>query len=149
MDPFSVVGLAASLVTLTGLAIQSTKTIKEICHELNNAPDSLRRCLAISQELERLLTLVRDRASHYADKDIPLELKQSLSYKVTQMTDDYTKLCQICTKLRERFDCRSISNQAFRARLHSLRYLKEISEVEERLSGHFGKFKLFLLMIIE
>ena len=153
MDPASatiaVVGFAASLATLAGLVIESTKTINGLCSKFKRAPDDIKRFLVTLQQFEALLKLLKDRTSHYTDTELPQELKQFWLTSAFQMEEDCLKLDERCKYLRSCFDGKSFSNKHVRGRLQNFFRFEDTLELERRLLNHVEIFNLALSMVNE
>lgn len=153
MDPASAtvafVGFAASLATLVGLVIESTKTINNFCSKFERAPKELQRFQSTVKQSNCLLALLKEQTSQHADEDLPQNLREYWLENVVQMYTDYKALEKIALKLQGQFDLFSASKKHVRARVRHFFCSDEISELETRLSAHVAKFHLALTMIAQ
>ena len=86
MDP---IGVSASLITIVGVVIQSTKTIIEIRH----ADSDVQQCATAAQELQSLLDRFTVHENHGQDEDEILErLLRKCAEKVGFIKDSLVKM---------------------------------------------------------
>jgi len=153
MDPASAtvafIGFAASLVSLVGLVIESTKTINSFYSRFERAPNELQRLQSTVKQSSCFLVLLKEQTRQIADKDLPQNLREYWLENVVQMYTDYEALNRFALKFQEPLDLFSASKKHVRARIRHFFCSEEISELEARLSTHVPKFHLALTMVTQ
>ena len=96
MDPASAtvvsIGLAASLTTLLGLVVDSSKTLYDLQRKLRHAPKSVLRLQQDLQDYGALLFKIQTRFREKGDIDVPQdwqELWQSFASQMEQEMEDF------------------------------------------------------------
>lgn len=92
MDPASAVvafvGFSASVVTLCGFVVESSRTLYELQDKVRNAPEELRNILATFHNLEVLLTEMQHLSSEVSSMDIPARQKEAWMSTVGTLESD-------------------------------------------------------------
>jgi hypothetical protein len=96
MDPASAavafVGFAASVVTLWGLVIESSRTLYELQYKARNAPDELRKLYTALKGLESMLLEIQRRSPDLGSLGVSVEFKQSWNAAVSLLEMAMTSL---------------------------------------------------------
>jgi hypothetical protein len=128
MDPASAtvafVGFTASITTLAAALFTSCKTLRNLCHDLQDAPQDLRRLFRNVQTLERMVLQVKHTGA---------EVGADASFAHLQT---YWKVF----KLQAGLNKPSPSSRHIRARFYKVFSESDIEYYEELLSRHLDVF---------
>ena len=129
MDPLS---LTASLVTISGLAATSCKTIRKF----KNAPKDVEELLELLRTFEALLQeLMSQLQDHQANYSSPENLQQVWGHSLKQMERDMKRFHGLVSKVEPLTKTRTISTKFW----FSLRHImneKEVAQYQGRIETH-------------
>lgn len=139
MDPISTgVGLAASLVTLIGLAANSCKTLHELQQKLRSAPEDIQRLVLKVETFKAFLAVTeRESRSHGSDK-VPLELQQIWAQCENTMRKDLQAFAGLAKKLNDTLDGPTITGKTIRARARKILSEQAVRKCEDAFDQYKG-----------
>lgn len=139
MDPVSTgVGLAASLVTLLGLAANSCKTLHELQQKLRSAPEDIQRLVVKLETFKALLAVTeRESRNHSSDK-VPLELQQIWIHCEATMQKDLQDFADLATKLNASLEGPTVTGKMIRVRARSILSEQAVRKCEDAFDQYKG-----------
>ncbi|KAI9735882.1 MAG: hypothetical protein M1834_001347 [Cirrosporium novae-zelandiae] len=148
MDPISVIGFAASIASLSGLVVESIRSIHDIWGKLQNADQDISRLLSAVQDFEAMVELLKSEQDTCKTKDKQAEkrIEGLFSARVAEMADDIAKLNLLATELERSLSKKSLTGKNLRGRVRKYFSDDKIAYFEERLSRH-RQFLFFLLLL--
>ncbi|KAK0100294.1 hypothetical protein ONS96_007575 [Cadophora gregata f. sp. sojae] len=116
MDPITGIGLAASLVTLVGLATQGCTKLHELQIRFKNAPKDLHQLVTDSEILKILLGEIEKTSSDIGSAALSPELRSIWRSNECQMRKDLARFMELIKKLQLQVDGGSRIRQLGRMR---------------------------------
>ncbi|KAF2114230.1 hypothetical protein BDV96DRAFT_633020, partial [Lophiotrema nucula] len=151
MDPASAtvafVGFAASITTLTATLFNSCKTLRDLCHDLGNAPQDLHRLLRNVQILERMVIQVKQTGTEIVSDESMAHLDAYWKNNATDMETDLQGFHQKVSKLQSGLDKPSVTSKHVRARFYKVFTESDIAHYERLLSQHLDIFTVLYTIL--
>lgn len=133
MDPIS---LAASLVTLIGLAAKSYEQVYNFQMRLRDAPADIKRLVADVKTLEVLLRQLHRSIEEVDSADIPSDLLALRIEKTKEFKDDLDSFHTFVEKLREALDRQSLGKLYTWARVKRLLSEERLQSFQRKFADH-------------
>jgi hypothetical protein len=144
MDPASAtvafVGFTASITTLAAALFTSCKTLRNLCHDLQDAPQDLRRLFRNVQTLERMVVQVKQTGAEVGADASFAHLQTYWNQNALDMELDLKAFHQKVFKLQASLNKPSPSSRHIRARFYKVFSESDIEYYEELLSRHLDVF---------
>jgi hypothetical protein len=100
MDPFTGIGLAASLVTLVDLATQGCKRLHDLQSRIKNAPNELQQLAREAETFNNLLVETEKSSNNIGQAVLSVELRSTWLRNEEQMRSDLKGFTELVEKLR-------------------------------------------------
>ncbi|KAL5389245.1 hypothetical protein DPSP01_002558 [Paraphaeosphaeria sporulosa] len=151
MDPASAtvafVGFAASITTLAAVLFQSCKTLRDLCHDLHNAPQDLHRLLRNAQTLEKVVLQVKRTGAEIANEESMEHIDAYWMNNVKDMERDLEVFNKKVSKLQKSLEKPSITSLQVKARFYKVFSESDIEQYERQLSQHRDTFTMLYSMV--
>jgi hypothetical protein len=151
MDPASAtiasIGLAASLTTLLGLVVDSSKTLYDLQRKLRQAPEGIVRLQQDLRSFQDLLLEIKTRVDQYEFVGLPQSFRVLWENFALHMKLDLENFKATISKYNDQLD----SPVRKKGRLLVGHVLEEntIEEYRRRIFGHIGSLSLVQALINE
>src|SRR5206468_2451912 len=86
------VGLAASLITLAGLAVSSSKLLHEVSEDLKNAPKEITQLQRLLHGWDSIRNELESRRQELDSTDVPIATKELSSALASELRNDLEEL---------------------------------------------------------
>lgn len=117
MDPASagvaLVGFAASITTLTAVALDSSRTLYSIRKKLQSTPEDVRRLIRQVRVFEGLLAAIRDLG-------VPQDLQEIWEESINQMREEMQQFNPVVSSLQRLLDGPTVSSKMIRLRIRRI-----------------------------
>ena len=139
MDPISTgVGLAASLVTLLGLAANSCKTLHELQQKLRSAPEDIQRLVSKVETFKALLAITERESRNYGSDKVPLEIQQIWTKCETTMRNDLQAFAGLAKNLNDTLNGSTVTGKTIRARARKMLSEQTVRKCEDAFDQYKG-----------
>ncbi|GES65955.1 hypothetical protein CC84DRAFT_37213 [Aspergillus terreus] len=146
MDPVSLVGLAASLSTLTGVFASGIESLWGLAHKLKNAPEELKRIRSSLNTLQDLFARVESLLSAEEAKLPPSDMNwKDIAEQILRDLNAFDAFLEKC--------CPAVDDEQrkWQVKARVKKYLNDaaIAHWESVFTDHINKSTLFLMTLLQ
>lgn len=146
MDPVSLVGLAASLSTLTGVFASGVESLWALAHKLKNAPEELKRIRSSLDTLRDLFARVESLLSADEAKLPPSDMNwKNIAEQILRDLNAFDAFLEKC--------CPAVDSEQrkWHVKARVKKYLNDgaIAHWESVFTDHINKSTLFLMTLLQ
>lgn len=133
-------GFAASITTLTAVALDSSRTLYSIRKKLQSTPEDVRRLIRQVRVFEGLLAAIRDLG-------VPQDLQEIWEESINQMREEMQQFNPVVSSLQRLLDGPTVSSKMIRLRIRRIFDEEKVKQFQEQLSSHIEFLTLIQTII--
>ncbi len=142
-------GFAASLATLSAVVVNSSKTLYNFRHKLQNTRDDVKRLLNQFEIFEGLLEEIQRIAQQLGSPGIPRGLQNLWEGSSAQMQEDMERFEDVVTRFDRLLQAPSISSKKLRLRMRHIFDEDTVAAFQRQISAHTETLTLIQALLQE
>ena len=151
MDPASasvaLVGFAASLTTLAGLALDASTTVYNVQRRFKHAPADIKRLSTELERFELLLHEVHCQIHNHLDENAASTIRTLLAGTTSQMHEDMSSFMRVVQRLNAVLCAPAGPSKLLAWRIRFILQEATVQEYQRLISSHVGVLTLLLEML--